>query len=101
MQFSTNMICTGYDLHVVMRKNIIVIFVKEKDIQAFGIITAQRVIILLTLNVFFEYSHLSKTESLGRIITGTVIISFLSRRLMATLSASIVVSFVEINPSSV
>ncbi|XWS08030.1 hypothetical protein CRYUN_Cryun41cG0042000 [Craigia yunnanensis] len=42
------------------------------------------------------------TESLCRIqITGVVVISFLSRRLMATLNASFAVSFVKINLSSV
>ena len=77
------------------------IVVKEKDIQAIGIITVQLLIILLTLNVFLENVHLSRTESLGRIISGMIMISLLFRRLMATLNASFAVSFAKINLSSV
>ncbi|XVF70586.1 hypothetical protein PTKIN_Ptkin11bG0174400 [Pterospermum kingtungense] len=87
---------------MMIRNNIIVTFVKEKETQITGIIIVQLVIILLTANVLLENIHLSTTRSFGVIeITSTITISALSTRSMATNIALSVVGLVKMKPSSV
>ncbi|TYH14304.1 hypothetical protein ES288_A06G209300v1 [Gossypium darwinii] len=79
---------------MMIKSKVGVIFVNKKEIQAFGIILVQFVILLLIPNVFLENFHFSRMGA-HFLLINTIIITILNflRRLRATLNALIVVSF--------
>ncbi|PPD75021.1 hypothetical protein GOBAR_DD28063 [Gossypium barbadense] len=78
----------------VIESKVIVMFVNKKEIQPFGIILVQFVILLLILNVFSDNFHFSRMGSHGlMLITRILIILNFLEMLRAILNALVVVSF--------